>query len=141
MANEIQVNSYVTIANGNLQYTSSPTSFLADMTGTHGPSPGAVTATTAGVDISFTQITIPGVCVIQNLDATNFVTFGIWDPESGLFYPLGEVQPGEIYVFRLSRQLAQEHGTGAGTAGPSTNTFDVKADTAACEIVVSAFEA
>lgn len=43
-----------------------------------------------------------------------------------LFHELGEIQPGEFYVIRLSRSM-----TG----------LRMKADTAACECVVEGFEA
>lgn len=149
MAGEIQVSAGLTIrqldASGNilLQYTSLPAAFLADMTGAKGPVPGAFTAATTGTDVDLSELTTPGVCIIKNFDDTNYVTYGMWDPESNLFYPLGEVQPGEAWPLRLSRFISQEYGTGTGTgtAGPSTNKLRIIANAAACNVSVEAFEA
>ncbi len=141
MANEIQVRASLQIKKDNLDYSSKPTSFKADMTGSKGPSPGALTATVDGIDVDFSELTTPGMCRIQNLDPDNFVEYGIWDPEGSTFYPLGELLPGESYPLRLSRNLQEEFMTGTGTTGADTNRLRIKADTASCDVVVEAFEA
>lgn len=124
MANEAAIKSSLSITKGNLQYQSRPGSFNADVTGAKGPTPGAVAiATSPGTDISFSELTTPGFVRIQNLDSTNFVEFGIWDGST--FHELGELQPGEEYVFRFSRNMSG---------------FRMKADTAAVNCVVEAFE-
>lgn len=143
MANEAQIRSSLQILKDPLEYRSQPTVFNADVTGIKGPVPGAITASTAGTDVDLSELTVPGFCRLQNLDSTNLVDFGIWDPESDLFYPLGELQPGEVYVIRLSRNLSSEYGTtpSEGTVGPNTNRFRIKAYVAAVDVVVEAFEA
>lgn len=141
MANEATVTSRLTIQKGYLDYMSRPGQFQATVTGTKGPVPGALEATTAGVSVDFSELTTPALCRLMNLDTTNFVEYGIWDPEGGVFYPLGELLPGESYVLRLSRNLNEEYGTGAGTVGANTNRLRLKADTAACQVMVEAFEA
>jgi hypothetical protein len=142
MANEAQVRSSLQIINSPLHYQSQPTAFTADVTGIKGPCPGAFAASILGTDVDLSELTTPGLCRIMNLDDTNFIEFGIWDPEALKFYPLGEVLPGETYVLRLSRNLAQEYaGTGTGTTGPETNTLRIRADTAPCNALVEAFEA
>ena len=93
-----------------------------------------------GTDVDFSELTIPGLCRLMNLDATNFIEFGIWDPEGGVFYPLGEIGPGKTYTIKLSRNLQEEFGTGTGTTGADTNRLRIKADTAACNVLVEAFE-
>lgn len=123
-----------------LDYRSQPTAFQADVTGVLGPTPGAFVATTAGTDVDLTELTTPGLCRISNLDATNYVTVGIWDPEGNTFYPADEVLPGESYVKRLARDIEEEYGTGAGTTGANTNRLRIKANTAACNVLVEAFE-
>lgn len=144
MANEATIRSSLQIFKGTdpiqLQYLSRPDSFTATVTGAKGPVPGAIQATIAGVDVDFSELTQPGLCRIVNLDATNFVTWGIWDPEIAKFFPLGEILPGEFYVIRLSRLLSAELGTGAGTTGPNTNKLRLKADTASVNVSVEAFE-
>jgi hypothetical protein len=144
MADEAQIRASLQIkGSGNLDYQSAPTAFTADVAGNKGPVPGAISATAAGVgaggtDVDFSELTQPGLCRIQNLDTTNFITFGIWDGTQ--FFPLGEVLAGESFVFRLSRDLSEEFGTGTGTTGTAANSLRIKADTAACNVLVEAFE-
>ncbi len=141
MADEAEVRGSMSIRTTNLDYRSHPTAFTTDVDGELGPTPGAFTATIAGTNVDLSELTIPGLCVIRNLDPTDYVNVGIWDPELGVFYPLMEVRPGEHWVFRLSRELFTEYGTGAGTVGPNTNQLRIKANTASCAVVVEAFEA
>ena len=141
MADEAQIRSSLFIRKGEIDYQSRPTVFSADVSGTKGPTPGAVTFSTAGEDVDLTGLTVPGLCRLQNQDPTNYVTYGIWDPEGNTFYPLGELLSGESYVLRLSRDIEEEFGTGGGTTGPNTNRLRIKADTAACVVLVEVFEA
>lgn len=141
MSNEATIRSSLSIVKGNLDYSSKPSTFNADVAGTKGPCPGAFTATVAGTDCDFSQLTQPALCRIQNLDSTNYVTYGIWDPENSKFFPLGEVLAGETYVLRLSRDIQEEYMTGTGTTGANTNRLRFKADTASVEVLVEAFEA
>lgn len=124
-----------------LQYTSRPGAFVADVTGTKGPTPGAIRVPTGGVAADMSQLATPGFCWLMNLDETNYVEYGIRDPGANIFYPLGELGPGEISLFKLSRNLLEEYfgGTGTGTTSPG-NQFWFKANTAACNVRVEAFE-
>lgn len=145
MANEAQVRSslQITKKSGNrtqLEYRSQPTVFNADVTGTKGPVPGAMTATVLGTNVDFGELTTPALCRISNLDVNNFVTIGIWDPENSKFFPIDEILPGESYVRRLSRDLQEEFQTGTGTTGEDTNRLRIKADTASVNVLVEAFE-
>lgn len=129
MANEARVQSSLTVNKGNLVYQSQPTSFSATVTGSRGPTPGTINVATAGTDVSFAALAaLGGLCRIMNLDATNYVTYGIWN--STTLFNLGELLPGESYVLRLSRAL----GNGAGY------TLRMKADTLACNVRVEAFD-
>lgn len=147
MSNEARIRSGLQILKRNatgdrtlLDYQARPESFAADVTGTKGPVPGAITCTTAGTDISFSELTTPGLCRIMNLDSNNYVEVGIWEPTGSIFYPLMELLPGESYVIRLSRNLQEQYaGTGTGTTAP-TNTVRVKANAASCVVLVEAFE-
>lgn len=145
MANEAQVRGSLQILKKSgaitlIDYSSKPTVFKATVTGTKGPAPGAFTVTVLGTDVDFSELTTPGLCVFKNLDPTNFVTYGIWDPENSKFFPLGELLPGEVYVLRLSRDLQEEFQTGTGTTGADTNRLRFKADTASLDVSVEAFE-
>lgn len=149
MANEITVNSNMTIRgtaannNASLQHTTNPTQFRGNILGNNGPYPGSLLATPAGLDVSFAQAaagSFPGYCRLQNLDPTNFVTYGIWNGAD--FYPLGELLPGESYVIRLSRQLGFDYAAGTGTSPAGSGfTLRLRADTANCRCLVEAFDA
>jgi hypothetical protein len=139
MADEIQIRASLQITKNNLNYRSYPTDFKADVTGAKGPVPGAITAAVLGTSVSFAELTTPGWCRISNLDDTNYVTVGILDPD-GDFYPLFEVLPGEFEIIRLSRFLGQSWGVGTATTDTSC-TLHIQADTAACNVLVEAFEA
>lgn len=138
MANEARVTSSLAITNGSQRYTSQPTSFSADVSATGGPSPGSLSVATTGTDVSFSQIIRPGLCRIQNLDPTHYVEWGVHD--GALFHPVGEILPGESYIFRLSRNVGEEEDVpGTGTTAV-VNTFFLRANGAACKVLVEAFE-
>lgn len=126
MANEATVRASLSVKKGNIDYASRPGSFQADVSGTNGPTPGAMAVATAGTDVDLTELTTPGLVRLKNLDATNFFEYGIWD--GATFHELGEVQPGEEYVLRLSRNF-------------TSTSLRLKADTAAVKAVVDCFEA
>lgn len=140
MSSEVTMNLSMQIRADSIEYRSLPTSFNIDMTGRMGPVPGAMLVTTAGTDVDLSQLTVPGVCRIQNQDTTNWVEAGVWDPEAGVFYPMLEIGPGQTFPLQLARNLQQEYGTGTGTTGANTNRLRLKADTAPCVVLVEAFE-
>lgn len=143
MANEARIVSSLTINSGNLQYVSRPAAFSADVSVANGPTPGAVSCSVNGTDVSFAALARPGLCWVQNLDETNFVTVGVYEPGTGVFYPLLELLPGEGYTIRLSRSVNEQYAgtvTGTGSDAPN-NSVRIKADTAACNVRVEAFDA
>jgi hypothetical protein len=136
MANELRVQSSITLRKGNVNYQSANNAFIADVVTPIPKSqvPGALTCTTGGTTVDLSELTaLGGICRITNVDPTNFVEYGIWD--GATFYPLGELLPGEFYVFRLSRNLLTGE---SGTA--SVNSLRIRADTAACVVIVEAFD-
>jgi hypothetical protein len=140
MANEVQIRNSLRIKIGNIEYQSNPTAFNADMFGENGPSPGSMNIPTDGRDIYFEELVTPGWCFMQNLDDDNYVEYGIKDPQTGVFYPLGELGPAETTVFQFSRNLQEQYtGSGTGTTGPE-NYFHIKANVAACKVLIQAFE-
>lgn len=142
MAQEIKVRVSLNIRKGNLQYQNQPQSFNFDMVTSlpKGPVPGAFTVPTYGVACDLSELTTPGVCLIRNLDETNYVEYGIRDPNTGVFYPFGELGPGQSYPIVLSRNLLEGYtDTGTGTSGP-TNQLWFKANTSSCNVSVEAFE-
>lgn len=123
-----------------LEYQSRPVQFRADVDGTKGPVPGALLALTTGTVVDFSQLTTPGLCRLANMGASYYYEYGLYDPQTDVFTPLGEVQPGESYVIRLSRNLLEEYtGTGTGTTA-ATNQFMVKAFGGSTTALVEAFE-
>jgi hypothetical protein len=144
MSNEIQVRSSLRVKNGNRDYRSNPTSFQRNQVASSpaGETPGEVTITTSGTDISLSHLTEAGACWFHNVDTVNFVTLGIYDPDTLVFYPFLEVGPGECYPVILSRRIGYQY-PGAGTAtsgGGSSPRLRGKADTASCKVVVHAFD-
>lgn len=137
---EAIVTNQLLIQKGNLQYQSLPGSFQATVTGSGGPTPGAISVSIDGVDINLAALTTPGLCRLQNLDATNNIAVGVWNPDQSEFYPLLYLKPGESYVIRLHPHVNQEYaGTGTGTTG-QLNTLRAQAENAACLLLVEAFE-
>ncbi len=140
MANEIRVTAGVTIRNGNLDFRPQPTTYQEDQVGEGGPTPGQINVTTAGVTIDLSVLTTPGRYWIQNLDDTNYIEYGIRDPQTNRFYPWGELVPGQFETGRLSRNFTEEYGTGTGTPEGS-NTMFLRAANATCKVYLAVFEA
>jgi len=122
MADEATITVGLSIVSGHLDYQSRPASFVADVAGSKGPVPGAISASSFGTDVDLSELTQPGLCRVQNLDATNVLEVGAWDPTALRYYPILELLPGESYVFRLSRNLSEEYGTGTGTGTLAAGT-------------------
>lgn len=144
MANEAFVQAALRIVKGKLTYQSQPYGFMADVSVANGPTPGAVTVSKYGTDINLSQLAVPGLCRITNLDDTNYVEYGSYDLDSpiGQFFPFGEILPGESYVLRLSRFIGQQLGTGSGTLAREASgiTFRMKAVNASVVVLVEAFD-
>lgn len=129
------------IRKGNLYYQSQPSQVTFDLTNEGGPTPGMIKALTSGTDVSLSVLTTPGPCRIMNLDASNYVTVGIWEPDTSKFYPFLELGPGETYVFKLSRSILKEwSNTGTGVVD-SNQTLRIMAANDTCDVIVEAFEA
>ncbi len=138
MANEITVRSGLAVRSGNINYNPGLATFRAGLIESKGPTPGVLTVTTTGLSVSFSQLVQPGVARLKNYDASNYVEYGIL--VGAVFYPLGEMLPGEEYVLRFSRNLGEgDTVPGSGTTG-SVNSFYLRANTASCDVLVEAFE-
>lgn len=147
MADEARIHSTLQIlkTDGNvtvIDYISRPGAFTADVTGTKGPSPGAITVTPTGTNVDLSQLTTPGLCRLMNQDTSIIITYGIWDGVT--FYPLGEIWPGESYIVRLSSYLAEEFaGTSTSTTGAAINRLQLRSGHGSenCVALVECFEA
>lgn len=141
MANEINLRASLTIKKGALDFRSNPSQFILSQSGVGGPTPGTILCAVApGTDVDLTELTTPGACYLQNLDATNYVTVGIFDPETNRFFPMLELPPTVGYPVVLSRNIREEFATGTGTIGNLTNRLRIIANSAACLVCVAAFE-
>lgn len=140
MANEAQIRASLLIQKGNLRYQSQPTAFSADITTGKGPVPGAIAVATTGTNVDLSELEQPGFVRLMNLDETNYVEWGVWDTERSVFFQVGELKPGEIALFRLSRNFGEEFaGPGTGTTA-ATNLLRLMANIAACVVLVEAFD-
>lgn len=121
MADEIRVNSTIAVKKGSFDITLGR-QFNVDQTGDGGGNPGKVAIGTTEEVVALGDITTIGWAYIQNIDATNYVQ---WGPESGgAMVVAGRLEAGEGIVVRLE---------------PST-TYRMKADTAACDVILQVFE-
>lgn len=142
MAGEITVRTSLTVRKGRQSYQSPSAGYTADLVAATavGPTPGALAVSTEGTDVSLAQLNTPGHCFIQNIDSTNPFEWGVWDPETSRFYPVGQLLPGETVVLRLSPNVGVEYtGTGTGTTA-ATNRLHLKASGGASTARVEAFE-
>jgi hypothetical protein len=149
VANEFQIRASLQVLDGKINYPAGSAGVFNDSRLAavgKGPTPGVLAVSTTGVDVSFAQLSTPGWCVIHNLgradggdDALAYVEWGVHD--GSLFHPVGELLAGQQVVIRLSRNLGEEETTpGTGTSAVA-NTFFLRANTAACNVSVEAFEA
>lgn len=136
MAGELKITSRLEVNNGNEQYVSRPDRFIADQGVAVGPTPGIITAATAGTVVTFAALTQPGLARIQNQDLTNYVEVGMSD--GSFFYPLLEILAGETYVVRLFRDLDRREAV-PGTGSSLSLNLMIRADTAACKVLVDIF--
>jgi hypothetical protein len=119
MANEITVQNSLRVLNGNLNFVHAPPALSVTQTGVGGPTPGYVTIGTSEESIAFGELSTLGWLIMQNLDATNYVEWGF---ATGVYG--GRMRAGETAQFRLN----------------PGSTLYLKANTAACKVVVYALE-
>jgi hypothetical protein len=118
MANEITITASIQVVNGNLRDSFSVGSKAVDQAAVGGPTPGYVTIGTSEETVTFGELGTKGYCVVQNLSTTNFIEWGF---STGVYG--GKLLAGEVALFRLN----------------STSLF-LKADTAACKVLIKGYE-
>lgn len=120
MANEISVSSKLKVANGALNFEYVVGNLLVDQVAQGGPTPGMLTIGTTEESEAFSELGTLGWFVMRNLDDTNYVQWGF---STGVYG--GRLKAGESAgPFRL------EPGA----------TLYLKANTAACQVLVYALE-
>lgn len=119
MANEINIQWSLNVRVPNVMPRPFAFTFNRACSSYQGPTPGYLTATTTGVQITTTGITDPSVAIFSNLSTDARLLIGIKDTSSGAFEPLLELDPLEAWPIPLARMLGSElsGGAGTGTAG------------------------
>lgn len=121
MANEFTVTIGVSLINGNLRASFPQLSRQYTQT-TAGISDQVLAIGTSEENVSTTDITTAGFCVLHNLDSTNFVQYGMSD--GGTMKATGRLKAGDVHFVRLDNGI----------------TLRMKADTASCKVRIMIFE-
>lgn len=120
MAGQFSNNLSLSITNGN--YTDSYRLAYSVTQNNFGVNAEIVSVPTSATTYSFSNLTTYGITLIQNLDATNYVEYGI--SVSSVFQPFGKIKAGETHLLRLFPGI----------------TFQMLANTAAVNIFVSCWQ-
>lgn len=121
MANEITLSLGLQLVNGNLRAQFPQVSSQYTQT-TSGLSDQVLSIGTSEENVSFTDVTTPGLVVLHNLDSTNYVEYGMSD--GGTMKTLGKLAAGDKHLIRLA----------------ASTTLRMKANTAACKVRVMCLE-
>lgn len=122
MANEFTITSKIVLANGNLndRWDNGSVSLTQTTKGLHA---AVESVGTSEEDISYGVLGTPGLIVIRNLDATNYITYG---PKSGgSMVLMGKLAAGQTAMFYLGASV----------------TLRWIANTAACLVAYKVYEA
>lgn len=120
MADEITMSFYLTITNGDFSDVINPGSIQIDQSA-KGWYAAIVNVGTTEEDLAFGDLSVPGLCYLRNLDATNYVKFG---PKDTTMKLLGKLLPSEFAFFRFGASV----------------TLRWQADTAACLVETRVYE-
>lgn len=118
MADEIKIRTELSCDNGFFHFPSQGVNTYYDQTTPGGGGPGSKTIATGGTTISFADMTAPGWCYMQNLDVSNYVTYGGSSDQPFM------MKPGEPALVRIN---------------PS-GTLRLVANSAACEVLIQVLE-
>lgn len=144
MANEVQVRLSVNVRDndGNLDWPSRPTAWSDDMVGRKGPTPGAITVSSAdaGTDVNFSELVEPGICFLYNVSSDFDVDYGPYDPDTDRWYPFWRLKPGKGAYMPFGPRFGQEVLT-PGTGSHSGMTLRMRAVGGDAVVQVNAFEA
>lgn len=126
---DVSIRAGLIFTKGTFRFSTQPTSFTDSVTTAFGPTPGAITATTAGVNVDLSALTTPGYVRLSSQEPTggNFVSWGLF--VAAAFEELGELGPGEFAVFKFTRTFLA-----------SGNDLRFVADTASVPVLIEAFE-
>lgn len=134
----VRIQSSLQIKGTVVDYSSRPTNFTGSCVAESAPSPARINATPAGTVIDLSRLTLAAYYRIMNMDAVNWVEYGVYVASLGKFCPWGELLAGESYVGRFSRNIFKED-TGTGHTDP--DSLMVVAHGGNVEVLLEAFEA
>ena len=123
MAGTVTISQSIKVTNGDYSFPrySKNKTIVQDALG--GPVPGTVSIGTSEEDVDLSELTTEGWIYLENLDDANFIQWGAKDG-SGNMQEIGRLEAGESAQFRM------EPGA----------TLRMKADTAACQVLILCFE-
>lgn len=121
MANEISATVGLSVVNGNLRISFPQLTRQYNQTAS-GLSDQVLSIATAAEDVSFGDVATPGLCVLHNLDTTNYVEYGMSD--SGTIKKLAKLSAGDVHMIRIA----------------ASTTLRMQANTAACKVRVLCLE-
>lgn len=97
MSNEIALNMVFRVNNGYTENISLNGNFTQN---TALENKQVVSVPTTATTYTFSNLSTYGWMFLQNLDSTNYVTYGL--TESSTYYPFGRMEAGEVALFRLN---------------------------------------
>lgn len=98
MANEITLNLSLAVTNGKMKQRFEPGAISVTQSAAEAYAP-VVSVGTSEEDLPVGDVATVGFLCVQNLDATNYVTYG---PKSGgSMVAFGRIKPGEVAILRL----------------------------------------
>ena len=123
MANEISLSITFNLANGSHTEKITTGTINVDQSAVGGSVPGVVSIGTSEEDVDLSELSTLGWLYMRNLDTTNYVSYGKKDGSNNM-QAIGRMEAGEPCLFRL------EPGA----------TLRMQANTAACNVLIKAFE-
>lgn len=123
MANEITVQASLKVDNGGLELTHKSGVLRFTQTNARGGNPGVVDIGTSEEDVSFGDLAAPGWVYMRNLDTTNYVEWGKKDGSNNM-QAIGRLGAGEVSLFKMN----------------ASTTLRMKANTAACKVLIAALD-
>lgn len=120
MANEITLTQRLQLANGELLDDNNPGRLQITQSAI-GMFKQVLSIGTTEESVTFTDISTPGICYIKNLDATNYVQWG----------PATTVYQGRLKASDAPACFRLDNGA---------TTLYLKANTAACKVLITVYE-
>ena len=130
MADEFTCTFNIRLSNGQYSDLYNPGAVKVDQAAI-GKSDQILSIGTSEEDITFGDVSTEGICILQNMDTTNYVEWGAKDPSNNMA-PIGRLPPAPS---------STEPGLPAIFKFDPGETLRMKANTAACLVRVIIFEA